>query len=166
MTNIIKKNIKEGKGTLIGNSGEYFIVAELLKQGIIAALAPRNAPAFDILATNGNKTIRIRVKTKSEQYTDWQWNIKKDGTIFKFLTEKDDFTVLVNLAKETKDQDYYIIPTKILNKWLMDDFNEWVSTPGKKKQQRNRDNPKRHLRYPKFEEKLKDYKNNWETLWL
>jgi len=36
--------MKEGKGTLVGNSGEYFVVAELLKQGIVATLTPRNAP--------------------------------------------------------------------------------------------------------------------------
>jgi hypothetical protein len=39
------------KESLIGNAGEYYVVAELLKRGVIAALAPRNAPAFDILAT-------------------------------------------------------------------------------------------------------------------
>lgn len=85
------------------------MVAELLKQGIIATLAPRNTPAFDILATNGNKTVKIRVKTKSEQFTVWQWNIKKNGAIFNLLGENDDFTVLLNLTKETKNQDYYVM---------------------------------------------------------
>ena len=40
--------IKSGEGTLIGNAGEYYVVAKLLRQGKIAALAPRNTPAFDI----------------------------------------------------------------------------------------------------------------------
>lgn len=164
MVRKIEKKIKDGKGTLIGNSGEYFVVAELLKQGIIAALAPRNAPAFDILATNGDKTVKIRVKTKSEQFDIWQWNIKKDGTIFKYLTNENDFTILVNLTKETKDQEYYIIPTHVLNKWLKDEFVKWVSTPGKRKPQRDPKNSKRHLNYPRFEEKLKEYKN-WQLLW-
>jgi len=44
--------IKEGKGTLIGNAGEYLVVGELLKRDIIAAPAPRNNPGFDVLATN------------------------------------------------------------------------------------------------------------------
>lgn len=75
--------IKAGEGTLIGNAGEYYVVAELLKRGIIAALAPRNSPAFDILATNSERTVRIRVKTKSSEYSDWQWNAKKDDSIFR-----------------------------------------------------------------------------------
>ena len=60
--------IKSGEGTLIGNAGEYYVVAELLKRGVIAALAPRNDPAFDIIATKGSRTVRIRVKTKSAEY--------------------------------------------------------------------------------------------------
>lgn len=71
--------IKAGLGALIGNAGEYYVMAELLKRDIIAALAPRNAPGFDILATKGVKTVRIRVKTKSENYDIWQYSAKKDG---------------------------------------------------------------------------------------
>ena len=40
--------IKSGEGTLIGNVGEYYVVAKLLRQSKIAALAPRNTPAFDL----------------------------------------------------------------------------------------------------------------------
>ena len=47
--------IKSGEGTLIGNAGEFYVAAELLKRGVIAALAPRNAPTFDILATKGGR---------------------------------------------------------------------------------------------------------------
>ena len=42
--------IKAGEGTLIGNAGEFYVAAELLKRGIIAALAPRNAHSLDIVA--------------------------------------------------------------------------------------------------------------------
>jgi hypothetical protein len=87
----MKGRVKAGEGTLVGNAGEYYVMAELLKQGIIAALAPRNSPAFDILATKGDKTVRIRVKTKSEEYNSWRWVAKKDGAIFRDLHEKDDF---------------------------------------------------------------------------
>jgi len=79
--------VKSGRGTLVGNAGEYFVVAELLKRGKVASLAPRNTPAFDILATDGSRTVRIRVKTKSEEYTDWQWMAKKDGSIFGWLRQ-------------------------------------------------------------------------------
>jgi hypothetical protein len=102
--------IKSGEGTLIGNAGEFYVAAELLKRGVIAALAPRNAPAFDILAAKGKKTVRVRVKTKSAEYTDWQWMVKKDGHIFRDLGKTDDFTILVNLTSETKDLTFLLCP--------------------------------------------------------
>jgi len=60
--------IKAGEGGLIGNAGEFYVMAELLKRGVIAGLTPRNARAFDILATKDNKTVKIRVKTKSQEF--------------------------------------------------------------------------------------------------
>jgi len=59
-----------GKRIFIGSAGEYYVMAELLKRGIISALAPRNTPVFDILAVKGKSSIKIRVKTKSQEI--WQ----------------------------------------------------------------------------------------------
>ncbi|MBN1991949.1 MAG: hypothetical protein JW953_04550 [Anaerolineae bacterium] len=157
--------IKAGQGTLIGNAGEYYVVAELLKRGIIAALAPRNAPAFDILATYDNKMVRIRVKTKTDKYDAWQWNAKKDGIIFRDLDNQDDFTILVNLAMDYREMTFYVIPTHLLNKWLIEDFQEWVATPGKRGRPHNASSKKRNLRYKKYQDALQQYLNNWDILW-
>lgn len=157
--------IKAGQGTLIGNAGEYFVTAELLKRGVIAALAPRNAPAFDILATNPEKTVRIRVKTKTEGYDVWQWSAKKDGPIFRHLQQEGDFTVLVNLTLETKGMEYFVLPTPVLNTWLVKGFEDWLATPGKKGQPHAAGNPKRNLGYREFESRLKPYRDNWDLLW-
>ena len=157
--------IKAGEGTLIGNAGEYYVAAELLKRGVIAALAPRNAPGCDILAAHSLKTVRIRVKTKSEEYTDWQWVVRKDGTIFRDLSSEGDFTVLVNLTRETKDLEFYVVPSAILNEWLTEDFEGWVRTPGKRGQPHNPSNKKRQLHFPKFADRLRDFRRNWDLLW-
>ena len=124
--------IKRGEGTLIGDAGEYAVMSELLKQGVVAALAPRNAPWFDILATNGPKTVRIRVKTKSHDQDNWQWNARKDDTIFRHLSDRDDFVVAVDLAPVGQLNGFFIIPTRVIDKWLKDDFTAWKSTPGKR----------------------------------
>jgi hypothetical protein len=153
--------IKAGQGPLIGNAGEYYVVAELLKRGIIAALAPRNSPDFDILATVGLKTVRIRVKTKSEEYDIWQWSAKKDGAIFRGLCEDNDYTVLVNLTQDHHQMDYFILPTSVVNTWLDCDFQSWLNAPGKKGQPHDPENPKRNLSYPSYREKLECYRNTW-----
>ena len=157
--------IKAGEGTLIGNAGEYYVAAELLKRGIVAALALRNAPAFDILAAKGGRTVRVRVKTKSEEYTVWQRVIKKDGSIFRDISREGDFRVLVNLTKETKNLQFYVVPTALLNRWLVRDFNEWVSTPGKNDRPHDATNKKRHMGFPRFRDRLLDYLHNWDVLW-
>ena len=157
--------IKAGEGALIGNAGEYYVMAELLKRGIIAALAPRNAPAFDILATNGTRSVKIRVKTKSHEYSDWQWMAKTDGSVFRNLSRKGDFTVLVNLAMELKDLKYYVVPTHKIDKLLRDDFEKWVNTPGKYGQPHDPTNRKRNLGEDRYASELCKYLNKWETLW-
>jgi len=159
----MKGRIKAGEGTLIGNSGEYYVVAELLKRGIVAALAPRNVPSFDILATKENRTVRIRVKTKSQEYSEWQWSIKKDGSIFRDLSTDGDFTVLVDLAMETRDLKFYIVPTYQIDRWLKENFDKWLETPSKRRH--NPANPKRNLSQEKYAKELSMYLNRWENLW-
>ena len=161
----MKGKVKSGQGTLVGNAGEYYVMAELLKRGVIAALAPRNAPAFDILATMDKRTVRIRVKTKSEEYTDWQWMAKKDGRIFTHLDDEGDFSVLVNLAAELGDMEYYVVPTHTLNEWLLDLFCTWLDSPGKNGRPHSPDNRKRNLNENQSAEKLSAYRGNWNILW-
>jgi hypothetical protein len=158
--------IKSGLGTLIGNAGEYYVMAELLKRGVVAGLMPRNAPAFDIITTKGERTARIRVKTKSAQYDHWRWVAKKDGTLFKELSSTCDFTVLVDLAVETKDMDFFVVPTTTVEKWLKEDFERWVRTPGTKGQQRDPDNKVRAFSQKEHAEQLGPYRNAWDSLWL
>ena len=161
----MKGQIKAGKGALIGNAGEYYVVAELLKRGVIAAMAPRNTPAFDVLATREGKTVRIRVKTKSEDYDPWQWVAKKDGTIFRDLSVKDDFTILVTLTRETTNLAFYIIPTTKINNLLVNDFKKWVETPGRGGRPHDSTTKQRHLLFSRYASQLEPHRDAWEMLW-
>lgn len=164
-SNRIHGRIKSGEGSLIGNSGEHYVVAELLKQGVVAALTPRNTPGFDILATKGKVSARIRVKTKSEQYDHFQWNIKKDGTIFREISRKNDFIVLVNLKLNFERPDFFVVPTVQVNRWLMSEFNKWLKTPGKNNRPHSVNNKQRHLSYKKFEKILvAKYRDDWDSI--
>ena len=73
--------VKRGLGTVIGNAGEYLVVGELLRRGLVAAPAPRNTPGFDVLATNGRKSTNLRVKTKTDAADSWVWMRSKAGVI-------------------------------------------------------------------------------------
>ena len=157
--------IKAGKGGLIGNAGGFYVMAELLKNGVIAGLTPRNARAFDILATKDNKTVKIRVKTKSQEFLNWQWMAKKDKSIFRDLSDIDDFTILVDLAYDLAKISFYIIKSIKLDGWLKKDYEDWVVAPEKKGQPHNPETRKRNLNSIKYKDKIESYKNNWDVLW-
>ena len=157
--------VKAGLGGLVGNAGEFYVVAELLKRGVVAALAPRNARAFDVLATRGNHAVRIRVKTKSGQYDPWQWVAKKTGDIFLELSKESDFTVLVNLTADRKDMRFYVAPTQKIHDWLCEEFTSWCRTPGRGGRPHDSTTRQRHLSFKKFEAHLEQYKEKWDILW-
>ncbi len=160
-----KGRVKAGEGSLVGNAGEYYVVAELLKRGIIAALAPRNAPAFDILATKGDRTTRVRVKTKSSEYDEWQWQTKKDGTIFRDLHAKDDHIVLVNLTPAHRQMAFFVLPTAKIDEMLKARFDRWAKAPGKNGRKHDATTKKRTLSYKESEATLKPFLDEWDGLW-
>jgi len=154
--------VKKGLGTLVGNAGEYFVMGELLRRECIAALAPRNAPAFDILATRGGRTVRIRVKTRSAAKADkWQWTAKADWTIFPELGDADDdFTVLVTLPEDTKERPaYYVVPTALVDgrlRWRQVEFEKRGGSP---------ENRHRCLILKEDAEWLAELGDAWDGLW-
>jgi hypothetical protein len=157
--------IKQGQGTVIGNAGEYLVVGELLKRGIIAAPAPRNSPGFDVLATNGAKSLNIRVKTKTEAADSWVWNCKNDErkTIFMNLTDAFDFTVLVDLKDVNSHPEYYIVPTIELDTRLRDIHNYWVKLPPKRGSKPH--NPDDRMRRIGFSEHHRNWLFEHEGAW-
>jgi hypothetical protein len=55
----IKSELKNGQ---IGQAGEYFVIAELVRRGWLAAIINGNSPVVDILASKGDHTIQVQVK--------------------------------------------------------------------------------------------------------
>ena len=103
----------------------------------------------------------------------FRWNAKPNGEIFLELTNKNDFCVLVDIPEDTNvGPKYYVVPTPVIDKWLKDDFQTWVTTPGVKGQQRAKDNRQRifhldgdpmRLSYG-YRQKLAPFKGEWEGL--
>ena len=156
-----------------GNAGEFFVLAELTRRGWTAALTARNNRAYDILAKRGNEFAGIRVKTKTSTFALFQWNAKPTGDIFLEMSEHRDFCALVDIPDRADSAPtYYVVPTSVLDKWLREDFDAWVTTPGAKGQERAKDN-KRRLFYVDeqveklshgYLRKLEPYKGAWNLL--
>ena len=159
--------VKEGKGGLLGNAGEHYVVAELLRRDIIADRAPRNAPAIDVMATTGPKSVNVRVKTRSDQADSWVWIAKPDKTIFRNIHDKNDFTVLVHISGDNKSVGYWVIPTRILDTRLCQSHTRWENAPGRNGRVRSKTNPMRRIGTSKDDQEwLNQYKGEkgWNLL--
>ncbi len=118
-------DIKAGKSTLIGAAGEYFVMAELLRQGWIAGLTPRGTPDFDIVATKDGLAIHVRVKTKTADSKLFRWNLRQDGRVFRAPIGQDDFCVLVDIGGVAPE--YYAIPTALVEDKLQEIRRNWLA---------------------------------------
>lgn len=140
----------------IGNSGEYFVAAELERRDFSVAVPMSNTPCFDLLALDRKdveRQICIQVKTTSGTKSIW-----KMGKKVETLSGKNIFYVLVKL-NGLQQPDYYIIPSEIISKEVYANHQKWLNTPGKKGQKHNDNNIRQY--------RLADdsiYKNNWDLL--
>jgi hypothetical protein len=65
-----------------------------------------------------------------------------------------------------------VVPTETLNRWLQEDFDLWVNTPGPIKAQRSKDNTRRIIHVDDntakighgYRAKLEQYIGKWDTL--
>ncbi len=155
--------IKAGKSSLYGDAAEHFVIAELLRREVVAALGPRNMANYDILAIHGEKSARIRVKSKMNADT-FVWNAKKDGTIFAEITDND-FSVLVDLGSGLAHPEIFIVPTSELGKRIEERYQTWLKSPGKGGRP-HKPNKMRRLDDPNWREWLSAYsgENGWNRL--
>lgn len=119
-------DVKAGKSTLIGAAGEYFVMGELLRLGWLAGVTPRGARDFDIIATKGEHTIYVRVKTKTSDSRLFRWNRRDGQPVFRGRIVENDFCALVDVGDATTPQ-YYVAPTTLVEDELQRLHSEWVA---------------------------------------
>ena len=142
---------------LAGVAGEYLVAGELSKRGYIASITLRNTAGVDILCSNqdATKTLGIQVKTNSGSSRSWILNKKAET-----YAEDNLFYVFVCLHHGKKPPDYFIVPSKIVAKYVKESHDQWLKTPGKKGQM-HRDTSMR-----KFEDREGKFLNRWDLLGL
>lgn len=151
----MKKIVNKLSTVLSGVSGEYYVAAELSKRGYVASITLRNTRGIDILCTNEEtyKAVNIQVKTYQGSKRSWILNEKAEEEKNKNL-----FYVFVCLNDGIKHPDFFIVPSEIVAKTVHDDHKQYISTPGKKGQQRKGGSVRNFL---DLEEK---YLNRWNLL--
>jgi len=155
---------KTGGTIFAGIAGEYFVAAELSRRGYIAAITLRNTPKVDILASNGEKTVNIQVKTRrTDKMNGWNFG----GEELKSRQEWSKiFYVLVEISSNPVEKavGYYVVPKNELNERIEKNFQKWISGVNL----RNGKPRKSKVRMFKLNEHLdflvEKYKDKWDKL--
>jgi len=153
-----------GRAVLVGDAGEYYVIAEILQQGAVAGLTARNSPNYDAFATDGVRTVNLRIKTKSRDSRDWQWTMNEKHEVYSTVG-RNDFTILVSLRKVPTGPTFYVLPTRVLVRRLRDGHLRNLKRWGGKRPK----NPlSRHTAMSEVQSRtfLQSYKDRWDRLGL
>ena len=139
-------------------------MAELLRRGYIAALAPQGVPNADIVVTDldGARLCSIQVKTRRDIGSDGGWHMKAkhEGIRVERL-----FYCFVDFGKSPKDSPtVHVLQSALVATVLTTSYRRWLMTPGKKGQP-HKDGPMRRL-LPDYTRIFGDIDNPYPKGWL
>ena len=106
----------------IGNSGEYFVAAELERRGFTAALPMSNAKDFDVLAISRETARKVAIQVKTEQGASGEWILSKKCEQIK---DKDVYFVFVSLNGKAFPS-YYIVESSLVADNVRDGYAKWI----------------------------------------
>lgn len=120
--------------SLLGAAGEHYVMSQLLRRGLIAALAPVGVPTADIVVTDdvGERACAIQVKTRRQLGSDGGWHMKAKhegirgaSLFYVFLSFPNDVGAL---------PDAFVVPSGVVAKVLHISHQTWLARPGRKGQ--------------------------------
>lgn len=115
----------------IGRMGELVVELELLARGWIVGnfnATTANSAGWDLFATRGRRTVKIRVKAKRPGVSSFVWSLKKDGSVFPELQPEadDDFVAAVSF-ETTGLPAVYVLPSPKVQADLLTSRTAWLA---------------------------------------
>ena len=116
---------------VLGAAGEHYVMAELLRRGLIAAKAPEGVPNFDIVITDiqGQKLAAIQVKTRRDYKggdKGWHMKAKHDHLVAERM-----FYVFVDVGIDEKSAaSFFVLPSTVVAEACRVSHEIWLQTVG------------------------------------
>ena len=158
--------------SLLGAAGEHYVMCQLLRRGLIAALAPVGVPNCDIVVTDdiGDRLCAVQVKTRIEKGSDGGWHMRKKHEAMSSATL---FYTFLDFGKSLEDRPTcYVVPSNVVADVIRRSHQLWISTLGKQGQQRSDTDFRRFL--PNYDRMglifgcgpgwLEQYRERWDRL--
>src|SRR5713101_6798851 len=144
--------------SLVGPSGEHFVLFRLYQQGMLASLSPPGSPTVDVLVLAPDETVIATVQVKTRTYgTDKGWHM---GEKHEHFVQPHCFYAFVDLEVVNGQLPVtYIIPSKVVASFVGASHKAWLDTPGVKGQA-HRDNPIRRIK-PASPYPVPGFPNGW-----
>lgn len=157
--------MKSTNNISIGNSGEYFVAAELERRGFTAAVPMSNTKDFDVLAINTttHRQVALQIKTNRTKSKSWMLTKKSEN-----VTGENIYYIFVCL-NDMDAPEYYIVESHIVAESLQKGYEAWLSSPGKNNKQHN-ETSMRKFEFDSlgvnniFNLKSENYKSKWDKL--
>ena len=146
--------------SLTGAAGEHFVMIELLRRGMIAALAPAGVPNCDIVVTDdiGDRLCAVQVKTRLGKGADRGWHMSKKH---EGLTSPSLFYCFVDFGVGGNAPPFiYVVPAQIVATCLAENHQAWLAQPGAKGQPHN-DNDMRRFKPCYANLGMDNYSDGW-----
>jgi len=146
--------------TLLGAAAEHYVMSQLLRRNMIAALAPAGVPDADIIVSDrlGSALAAVQVKARREIGTDGGWHMSiKHETMSRPLL----FYCFVDFGRELSDATRcWILPSETVATVLTISHQAWLATPGKNDRP-HRDHDMRRLLPDYSRYGARDYVAGW-----
>lgn len=150
---------------LTGAAGEHYVMYRLLRQGYIAALAPRGAEGIDILISDrtGAHLAAVQVKTASEPVSGkWQMTYKAER-----LCSPNLFYCFVSPGPRATDASRcWIVPSAIVAEHVRLSHQAWLAgTPLRGNQRKDGQRRSMHFRCEPFDKYDQGWMDQYEEAW-
>ena len=100
--------------TILGAAGEHYVMSQLLRRNMIAALAPAGVPNADIVVTDklGHRLCAVQVKVRRDIGADGGWHM---GQKHEKIRSSNLFYCFVDFGKSLTDQPRtWVVPNEIV----------------------------------------------------
>lgn len=137
--------------TILGAAAEYYVMCQLLRRNMIAALAPAGVPDTDIIVSDrvGSTLAAVQVKARREIGRDGGWHMKaRHETISRRLL----FYCFVDFGRAITDAPKcWVVPSSVVANVLSVAHEAWLAQPGRGGKAHNDHNMRRLLpNYPRM----------------
>lgn len=114
----------------IGRMGELVVELELLSRGWLVGnfnSTTANSAGWDLFATKGRRTVKIRVKAKRPGVATLRWSAKPDGRVLWGLEDGADDDYVAAVSFETSGlPDVYVLPSAAVESALTGNHARWL----------------------------------------